>query len=78
MPVSVRYIVTDVDAAIAFYTESLGFQVVMHPAPGFAALTRDDLRLLLECARSRGSRTVHGRWSDAVTRWLEPHPNRGQ
>ena len=45
--VSVRYIVKDVDAAIRFYTESLGFEVQMHPAPGFAALTRDGARLLL-------------------------------
>jgi catechol 2,3-dioxygenase-like lactoylglutathione lyase family enzyme len=45
--VSVRYIVEDVDAAIAFYTEMLGFAVEMHPAPGFAALTRGNLRLLL-------------------------------
>jgi len=45
--VSVRYIVDDVDAAIPFYTEMLGFQVDMHPAPGFAALSRGDLRLLL-------------------------------
>ena len=45
--VSVRYIVNDVDAAIAFYTQQLGFQVQMHPAPGFAMLSRGDLRLLL-------------------------------
>jgi catechol 2,3-dioxygenase-like lactoylglutathione lyase family enzyme len=32
--VSVRYIVEDVDAAIPFYTQMLGFQVEMHPAPG--------------------------------------------
>jgi catechol 2,3-dioxygenase-like lactoylglutathione lyase family enzyme len=47
MPVSVRYIVNDVDAAIAFYTEALGFKVDMHPAPGFAALSRGELRMLL-------------------------------
>lgn len=47
MPASIRYIVTDVDAAIAFYTGALGFSVDMHPAPGFAALSRGDLRLLL-------------------------------
>jgi catechol 2,3-dioxygenase-like lactoylglutathione lyase family enzyme len=47
MPASVRYIVTDVDAAISFYTEMLGFTVDMHPAPGFARLSRGDLRLLL-------------------------------
>lgn len=45
--VSVRYIVSDVDAAIPFYTEMLGFQVDMHPGPGFASLSRGDLRLLL-------------------------------
>jgi catechol 2,3-dioxygenase-like lactoylglutathione lyase family enzyme len=45
--VSVRYIVTDVDAAIPFYTERLGFKVDMHPAPGFASLSKGDLRLLL-------------------------------
>jgi catechol 2,3-dioxygenase-like lactoylglutathione lyase family enzyme len=44
---SVRYIVDDVDAAIAFYSERLGFEVQMHPAPGFAVLSRGDLRLLL-------------------------------
>lgn len=45
--VQVRYIVHDVDAAIAFYTEQLGFQLVMHPAPPFAMLSRGDLRLVL-------------------------------
>lgn len=45
--VSVRYIVDDVDAAIAFYVELLGFTVEMHPAPAFARLARGDLRLLL-------------------------------
>jgi catechol 2,3-dioxygenase-like lactoylglutathione lyase family enzyme len=45
--VSVRYIVDDVDAAIGFYTGRLGFTVAMHPGLGFAALTRGDLRLLL-------------------------------
>jgi catechol 2,3-dioxygenase-like lactoylglutathione lyase family enzyme len=45
--VSVRYIVADVDEAIAFYTELLGFQVDMHPAPGFASISYGDLQLLL-------------------------------
>jgi catechol 2,3-dioxygenase-like lactoylglutathione lyase family enzyme len=47
MAVAVRYFVDDVDAAIAFYTERLGFDVVMRPAPPFAMLARGDLRLLL-------------------------------
>lgn len=45
--VQVRYIVNDVDAAIAFYCRHLGFKEVMHPAPAFAMLTRGDLRLAL-------------------------------
>jgi catechol 2,3-dioxygenase-like lactoylglutathione lyase family enzyme len=45
--VSVRYVVHDVDAAINFYCSSLGFQVEMHPAAGFAMLSHGDLGLLL-------------------------------
>jgi catechol 2,3-dioxygenase-like lactoylglutathione lyase family enzyme len=45
--VSVRYIVDDVDAAIAFYRDHLGFHEQMHPDPAFAMLTRGDLRLVL-------------------------------
>src|SRR3954449_9463226 len=44
---SVRYIVADVDAAITFYTELLGFQLDLHPAPRFAQVARGALRLLL-------------------------------
>jgi catechol 2,3-dioxygenase-like lactoylglutathione lyase family enzyme len=45
--VSVRYIVNDVDEAIAFYRDELGFTEVMHPAPSFAMLQKGDLRLVL-------------------------------
>ena len=45
--VSVRYIVEDVDDAIRFYVDHLGFSEVMHPAPTFAMLARGDLRLAL-------------------------------
>jgi catechol 2,3-dioxygenase-like lactoylglutathione lyase family enzyme len=45
--VQVRYIVNDVDAAIAFYTTNFGFHEDMHPAPSFAMLSRGDLRLVL-------------------------------
>ncbi len=45
--VSVRYIVDDVDAAIDFYCRELEFEEVMHPAPSFAMLSRDELRLVL-------------------------------
>ena len=45
--ISVRYIVEDVDKAIPFYEDMLGFKVDMHPGPGFASLSHGDLRLLL-------------------------------
>jgi catechol 2,3-dioxygenase-like lactoylglutathione lyase family enzyme len=45
--VNVRYLVDDVSVAVEFYTTQLGFQVHMHPGPGFAALDRGNLRLLL-------------------------------
>lgn len=45
--VSVRYIVNDVDEAIAFYGQQLGFHEDMHPAPAFAMMSRGDLRLVL-------------------------------
>src|SRR5215217_8173244 len=53
--ISVRYIVNDVDAAIEFYTEHLGFDVELRPAPGFAALSRGDLRLLLNAPGAGGA-----------------------
>jgi catechol 2,3-dioxygenase-like lactoylglutathione lyase family enzyme len=52
--VSVRYIVDDVEAAIPFYTERLGFEIEMHPAPGFAILDRGDLRLTLSAPSGPG------------------------
>jgi catechol 2,3-dioxygenase-like lactoylglutathione lyase family enzyme len=52
--VSVRYIVDDVDAAIAFYTDRLGFHEDMHPAPTFAMLSHGDLRLVLSAPSGAG------------------------
>lgn len=45
--VSVRYIVDDMDAAVDFYCQRLGFDENMRPAPNFAMLSRGDLRLVL-------------------------------
>jgi catechol 2,3-dioxygenase-like lactoylglutathione lyase family enzyme len=45
--VNVRYIADDVDAAVDFYVERLGFDVEMRRGPGFARLSRGALRLLL-------------------------------
>ena len=52
--ISVRYIVDDVDSAIDFYCGHLGFTEVMHPAPAFAMLGRDELRLLLSAPNPEG------------------------
>jgi catechol 2,3-dioxygenase-like lactoylglutathione lyase family enzyme len=52
--VSVRYIVDDVDVAISFYTQHLGFDLDLHPAPTFAILSRGDLRLLLNAPTGPG------------------------
>jgi len=68
MPVNVRYIVEDVSAALAFYRDHLGFHVDLHPAPGFAALSRGELRLLLNApgaggAGRAGGSPVPGGWN---------------
>lgn len=56
----IRYIVDDVDEAIDFYKEHLGFEVDMHPAPGFAALSRGDLTLLLNQPGAGGAGRAGG------------------
>ena len=58
--VSVRYIVHDVDRAIGFYRDRLGFEVALHPAPGFASLSRGDLRLLLNAPGAGGAGVAGG------------------
>jgi catechol 2,3-dioxygenase-like lactoylglutathione lyase family enzyme len=45
--VQIRYIVTNMDDAINFYTYQLGFKLEMHPAPAFAMLSLNNLRLVL-------------------------------
>jgi catechol 2,3-dioxygenase-like lactoylglutathione lyase family enzyme len=52
--VRVRYIVNDIDSAIGFYTEHLGFRVELHPGPGFAMLARGELRLSLNTPSGPG------------------------
>jgi catechol 2,3-dioxygenase-like lactoylglutathione lyase family enzyme len=60
MAMSVRYIVDDVDAAIDFYRDRLGFTVDMHPAPGFAALSKDGLTLYLNAPGAGGAGRAGG------------------
>ena len=68
--VKVRYMVDDVDAAVAFYTTHLGFELLSSAAPAFADVARGDLRLLLSGATSSagrpmpdGRRPTPGGWS---------------
>ena len=75
--VSVRYIVDDVDAAIAFYCRLLDFHEEMHPAPTFAMLVRDKLRLLLSSPSEQsgggqimpaGTKPAPGGWNRILLR----------
>ena len=56
--VNVRYMVDDVEASIAFYTEYLGFTVLTNFAPAFADVVRGNLRLLLSGPTSSAGRPM--------------------
>ena len=56
--VNVRYMVDDVDAAVAFYTTHLGFTPLSNAAPAFADVIRGELRLLLSGAASSAGRPM--------------------
>ncbi|HEV8669510.1 MAG TPA: VOC family protein [Candidatus Limnocylindria bacterium] len=56
--VNVRYMVDDVDAAVAFYTTHLGFTLISSAAPAFADVSRGDLRLLLSGPTSSAGRAM--------------------
>ena len=56
--VNVRYMVDDVEAAIAWYTQHLGFEVISSAAPAFADVKRGSLRLLLSGPKSSAGRPM--------------------
>ena len=56
--VNVRYMVDDVDAAIAWYTKHLGFELISIAAPAFADVKRGSLRLLLSGPKSSAGRPM--------------------
>lgn len=69
-PVSVRYMIDDVDAALAFYTNHFSFRVEINASPAFASIVRGNLRLLLSGAKSSGrqpladgTKPVPGGWN---------------
>lgn len=73
----VRYIVHDVDAAVAFYTRHLGFHVAAQSGPYFALLERENLQLVLSPPKGPGggsqptpggSRPEPGGWNRLVIR----------
>src|SRR5215470_2325917 len=68
--VNVRYMVDDVEAALAFYTQVLDFKVLTSFVPAFADVTRGNLRLLLSGPTSSaarplpdGTKPVPGGWN---------------
>ncbi|HEX9246659.1 MAG TPA: VOC family protein [bacterium] len=56
--VHVRYMVDDVEAAVAFYTKHFGFTVLSSAAPAFAEVALGDLRLLLSGPTSSAGRPM--------------------
>jgi len=54
----VRYLVDDVDAAIAFYTGHLGFALEQRMGPAFALVSRGDLTLWLSGPESSAARPM--------------------
>jgi len=56
--VNVRYMVDDVDAAVAFYTTHFGFEVLSQAGEAFADVARGDLRLLLSGPKSSAGRPM--------------------
>jgi catechol 2,3-dioxygenase-like lactoylglutathione lyase family enzyme len=56
--VNVRYMVDDVDDAVAWYTTHLGFTLLTNAAPAFADVTLGSLRLLLSGPKSSAGRPM--------------------
>ncbi len=73
MVVNVRYIVDDVDVAVAFYTEHFGFEVLSQAGPAFADVARGDLRLLLSGPNSSAGRAMADGTRPAPGGWNRIH-----
>ena len=58
MATAVRYVVADVDRAVAFYREHLGFEVVEQMGAAFARVRRDDLDVWLSGPASSAARPM--------------------
>ena len=71
--VNVRYMVNDVSAAIDFYTQHLGFEVLTDFAPAFADVARGNLRLLLSGPTSSAGRPMPDGETPAPGGWNRIH-----
>lgn len=71
--VNVRYIVDDVDAAVAFYTTHLGFTLISRTPPAFADVALGDLRLLLSGPTSSAGRPMPDGRRPAPGGWNRIH-----
>jgi catechol 2,3-dioxygenase-like lactoylglutathione lyase family enzyme len=71
--VSVRYLVDDVDAALAFYTTHLGFTELTDFSPAFADVVRGNLRLLLSGPASSAGRVLPDGRRPAAGGWNRIH-----
>ena len=71
--VNVRYMVHDVEAAVAFYTTYLGFTLISKTAPAFADVARGDLRLLLSGPSSSAGRPMPDGRQPAPGGWNRIH-----
>ena len=55
---TIRYLVGDVDRAVDFYTERLGFELEQRMGPAFARVRRGDLTLWLAGPQSSAARPM--------------------
>ena len=55
---AVRYLVDDVDTAVTFYVDQLGFELEQRMGPAFAIVTRDGLSLWLSGPRSSAAQPM--------------------
>jgi catechol 2,3-dioxygenase-like lactoylglutathione lyase family enzyme len=71
--VNVRYMVDDVEASVAFYTQHLGFTLLTKQAPAFADVKRGNLRLLLSGPKSSAGRPMPDGRQPAAGGWNRIH-----